>query len=254
MVYPDDIVAIQHTRESGTFLHCLNSEASSNSPWRQSYISLRGVEWGGWWEGGLTSLPQGVQWVDGVVCDLRMLYVDSLHRGTEHDNNFGYTIRETTTATDIWSLTANPIPDLSSKLGLMVIHPIPDEMNQIHVQINIPTLIVVKILSGQKATSSWSAPVLQTRVPFLQSCPEEVIQSWPGCKRQSHNDWFSSVTLMLPSAGVKTLNISVMDGVISESVSLRVCGYEAVKGLSVEPHGCQRMLIDTPQVRIQKLN
>ncbi|XP_070847293.1 polycystin-1 [Chaetodon trifascialis] len=253
MVYPDDIVALQHTRDSGTLLHCLNSEASLNSPWRQSYMSLRGMEWGGWWEGGLTSLPQGGQWVDGVVCDLRMLYVDNLHRGTEHDDNFGVIQGETTTATDIWAVTNGLSPTLRSKFGLNVIHPIPDEMNQIHVQINVPTIIIVKVLSGQKARSSWSAPVLQTGVPFLSSCPEEMALSWPGCKRQSHDDWFSSVTLVLHSVGVKMLNISVMDAVSSQSVSLRVCGYEAVTGLSIMPHGCLRMLIDTPQSFLAKV-
>lgn len=216
-------------------------------------MSLRRTEWGGWWEGGLTSLPHRGQWVDGVVCDLRMLYVDkSLHRGTEHDDNFGFTHRETTAAPDIWVLTAGPTPSLRFKFGLNVVHPVPDEENQIHVQINVPTLIVVKVLSGEKARSSWSAPVLQTGVPFLPSCPKEVALSWPDCRRQSSDAWFSSVTLVLPSAGVQTLNISVMDAVSSQSVSVRVCGYEAVTGLTVQPLGCQRMLVDTPQVRMQK--
>lgn len=245
-MYPDDVVAIQHTRASGTFLNCLNSEASLNSLWRQSYMSIRGMDWGGWWEGGITSLPEGVQWVDGVVCDLRLLYVDNLPRGTEHVDDFGFT----RTDPNILALTTGPTPSLRSKFELRVIHPVPDGKNQIHIQINVPTLIVVKVLSGQTARSSWSAPVLQTGVPFLSSCPEELAQSWPGCKRQSHNEWFSSVTLVLPSEGVKTLNIDVMDAVSSQSVSLSVCGYEAVTGLSVEPQGCQRMLVETPQVRM----
>lgn len=253
IVYPDDIVAVQHTRDSGTLLHCLNSEASLNSPWRQSYMSLGGTQWGGWREGGLTSLPQDGQWMDGVVCDLRMLYVDNLHRGTEHDGSFGFTHRETTTAPDIWALTTGPTPSPRSEFGLNVIHPVPDKKNQIHVQINIPTVIVVKVLSGEKARSSWSAPVLQTGVPFLPSCPEEVAQSWPHCMSQSHDAWFSSATLMLPSVGAQTLNVSVMDAVSSQTVSVTVCGYVAVTGLSVEPHGCLRMLVETPQVRMQKL-
>nr|XP_046233896.1 polycystin-1 [Scatophagus argus] len=253
MVYPDDIVAIQHTRDSGTFLHCLNSEASLNSPWRQSYMSFRRTAWGGWWEGGLTSLPQGGQWVDEVVCDLRMLYMDNLHRGTEHDDNFDLTNTQTTTASNTWTLTNRPTENLRSKFGLHIIHPVPDEKNQIHVQINVPTLIVVKVLSGQKARSSWSAPVLQTGVPFLPYCPEEVARSRPVCERRSSDDWFSSVTLVLPSVGVKTLNISVMDAVSSQSVSLMVCGYEAVTGLSVEPHGCLRMPIEIPRSFIAKL-
>ncbi|KAK9530722.1 hypothetical protein VZT92_012210 [Zoarces viviparus] len=248
-VYPDDIVAIQHTRDSGALLHCLNSEVSLDSPWRQSYVSLGRTEWGGWWEGGLTSLHQGGRWVDAVVCDLRMLYVDNLHRATEHDDNSGFT----TAAPDIQALTTGPTPSERSQFGLNIIHPVPDENNQIHVQINIPTLIVVTVLSGGKASSSWSAPVLQTGVPFLPSCPEEVAQSWAGCQRQSRDAWFSSETLVLPSVGLQTLNISVKDAVRSQSVSVRVCGYEAVTGLSIEPSGCWRMLVDTPQTFIAKV-
>ncbi|KAI9529372.1 hypothetical protein NQZ68_011077 [Dissostichus eleginoides] len=254
MVYPDDIVAVQHTRDSGTFLHCVNSDASLKSPWRQSYMSLRRrEEWGGWREGGLTSLPHGGQWVDGVVCDLRMMYVDNLHRGTEHEDNPGFTERETTTALNNQAFITGPTPNLGSKFRLDVIHPAPDANNQIHVQINVPTLIVVKVLFGKKASSTWSAPVLQIGVPFLSSCPKEVAQSWDGCKRQSHDAWFSSVTMISPTVGFETLNISVMDAENSQSVSLRVCSYEEVTGLSVEPHGCRRMIVDTPQSFIAKV-
>ncbi|XP_034426558.1 polycystin-1 [Hippoglossus hippoglossus] len=250
MVYPDDIIAIQHTRDSGTFLHCRSSEASRNSSWRQSYLSLRGAEWGGWWQGGLTSPSQGGQWVDGVVCDLSILYIDTFHRGTELDGIFGSTHTETNTPPDVSPLTTAPPPHPRSKFRLNVIHPLPDKNNQIHVQINTPTLIVVKVLTTQRARSSWSAPVLQTGVPLLSSCPEEVAPSPPGCKRQSPDEWFSSVTLLLPSVGVQVLNISVVDAVSAQSehsVSVKVCGYEAVTGLSVEPYGRLRMLTDTSQ-------
>uniref|UniRef100_A0A3B5AAD0 Polycystic kidney disease 1b n=1 Tax=Stegastes partitus TaxID=144197 RepID=A0A3B5AAD0_9TELE len=144
-------------------------------------------------------------------------------------------------------LRINPSSQLKTLSRLNVIHPLPDEKNQIHVQINVPTLLVVKALFGEKARSSWSAPVLQTGVPFLSSCPEGMVQSSPGCKKQSQEAWFSSVTLLLPSAGVQMLNISVMDAESFQNVSVKVCGYEAVTGLTVEPHGCLRMLIDTSQ-------
>ncbi|KAM3834002.1 polycystin-1-like, partial [Diretmus argenteus] len=258
MVYPDDIVAIQHTRKSGTFLHCRDSESSLTSPWRQSYLSLRRTEWGGWWEGGLSSLPQGSQWVDGVVCDLRMLYVDTLHKdshglSTEHDDLIDFANTETTTAPEIRPLTTGPTPGLRPICGLKIIHPQPDEKNQIHVQINVLTLIVVKILSGQKASSQWSAPVLRAGVPFLPSCPEELAQSWPSCVRRSYDTQFSSVTLVLPSVGAQALDISVMNSVSSQSASVKVCGYQAVMGLSVQPHGCLRMLVDTSQLFTAKV-
>ncbi|XP_034563216.1 polycystin-1 [Notolabrus celidotus] len=251
LVFPDDIVALQHTRSSGTFLRCLQSEASAGSPWRQSYLSLRGTEWGSWWEGGLTSLPPGGQWVDGVVCDLRMLYEDNLPTGTEHDEKFCFTERHTTTAPTVQALTSGPT--LGAGFGLTVIHPVPDQNNQIHVQIHVPTLIVVKVLSGEYARSSWSAPVQQTGVPFFSHCPEEVTQVLPECTRQSGDTWFSSVTLVLPSEGVQTLNISVMDAVSSQDLRVKVWGYEAVTGLSVEPHRCWRMIVDTPQIFVARV-
>lgn len=245
-MYPDDIVAVQHTLDSGAFLHCLKGEASRNSPWRQSYLSFRGREWGGWLEGGVTSLPPGSKWVDGVVCDLRMLYVDT-HRATEHED---YTQTEAATVRGIRPLPTAPDPSLGSRFRLHVIHPLPDEKNQIHVQINVPTVIVVTALFGEKASSSWSAPVLQTGVPFLPSCPEDVLQFSPGCKNQ--DAWFSSATLLLPSPGVQVLNVSVTDARRLQSLSVKVCGYEAVMGLSVEPRGCRRTPVDTSQVSLKQ--
>jgi len=247
VVYPDDVVAVQHTRDSGAFLHCLHGDASLSSPWRQSYVSLRRAEWGGWWEGGLTSPPQGGRWVDGAVCDLRMLYVDNLHGAAEHDD--GFNRRETTAAApDVWALTTGPAP--RSPSGLRVVHPVPDEENRIHVQVDVPTLVVVEVPSGGKASSSWSAPVLRTGVPFLLSCPEEVA----GCETRSGDAWFSSATLVLPAVGLRTLTIDVADAASPRSVSLSVCGYEAVAGLSVEPRGCRRTLVHTPQVRKHRLD
>lgn len=246
MVYPDDIVAIQHTRNAGTFLHCLSNDASMDSPWRQSYMSLRGSEWGGWWDGSSPLLPQAGRWVDGVTCDLKILYVDNLQSGTEHNDLLLFNLRETTAVPDI----RVPKTGLRSSFGLTIIHPVPDKNNQIHVKINDPTLIVVKVSSGQGVLSSWSTPVLQTGVLFLPSCPEEVLSSCPGCMTHSHDDWFSSVTLVLPSMGLQTLNITAMDAVSSQILSVKVCGYEAVTGLTIESHGCPRMVVNTPQVRM----
>ncbi|XP_056152724.1 polycystin-1 [Lampris incognitus] len=251
MVYPDDVLAIQHTRDAGAFLHCLGSDSSPDSPWRQSYLSSQGTGWGGWWEGGLASLLQGGQWVDGVVCDLRILYVDTLHSGhgrglnIEHGDLSDYIFTETTTIPDIRALTTSPTPLLSA--ALKVIHPQPDEKNQIHVIINVPTLLVVKIISGHKTSSSWSAPVLQMGVPLSPSCPEEVAKSWPGCKRESYDTWFSCVTLVMPLVGAQSMNISVMNALSSQTASVTICGHEEITGLSVEPYGHLRMLVDISQ-------
>lgn len=243
-MYPDDVVAVQHTLKSGAFLHCQKSDASMGSPWCQSFVALRGAEWGGWWEGGLTSIPQGSTWVDGVVCNLRILYEDKLNPGTEHEDILD--LVHTSTASDARPSTARPFKGSNFKIN--IIHPLPDEKNHIHVQIDVPTIIVIKVLFGDKAKSSWSFPVLQTEVPFHPSCPEDLLQFVPECRTKSKDSWFSSVTLVLSSPGVQTLNFSVTDENRFQNLSVEVQSYEAVTGLNVEPHECLRTLIQTTQV------
>ncbi|XP_036811615.1 polycystin-1 isoform X2 [Oncorhynchus mykiss] len=252
-VYPDDILSIQHTGRPGTFLSCRDNASSSSSPWRQSYLSLQGAEWGGWWEGGLSSPPDGGQWVDGVVCDLRVLYVDTLHghgyiSSSGQSELSGFThIGNISTPISMTPETSAPAPAKSQISGLCMIHPLPDGDNQIHILVDTPILIVVKIFSGKGATSSWLAPVLQTGVPFLPSCPGELPDSWPGCERDSPDSWFSHMSLVLPSVGIHTLNVSAVNGVSEQSTCVQVCVYEPVAGLSVEPHGHLRMLVDLSQ-------
>ncbi|KAJ7987830.1 hypothetical protein DPEC_G00330600 [Dallia pectoralis] len=240
-VYPDDILAVQHTGYPGTFLHCRDNISSVSSPWRQSVVSMQGAESGGWLERGLPSPLDGGQWVDGVVCDIQVLYVDTLQ---EH----GFI-----PSTDQSDHTHFPAPSQSHISGLHIIHPLPDEERQIHLLVDTPMVVVVKILSGQGATSSWLAPVLQTGVPFLPFCPGELPDSWPGCEKISPDTWFSHVSVVLPSVGVHTLNVSAVNGVSEQSTRVQVCVHEPVTGLSVEPHGHLRMLVEVPQVFTAKV-
>ena len=262
-VYPDDVVAVQHTRRAGTFLHCPAPEPSSSSPWRQSYLSLGGSQGGGggWWEGGLSSPDLGGRWVDGVVCNLRMLYVDALPGksralpNTEAPPPRGAEDRPAdagmTSDPEGVSLSPGRTPPPSRITGLEVIHPRPDAENQLHLQVMVPVLGVVRIRSGgPRASSSWSAPGLQTGGPFGPSCPDEVTAPWLGCERESPDTWFSSVTLTLPSVGVHALEVSAVNSVSSQTVSVRLWGYEAVTGLSVEPPGHRRVLTGSAQVRM----
>ncbi|KAL0984070.1 hypothetical protein UPYG_G00136680 [Umbra pygmaea] len=257
-VYPDDILAVQYTGLPGTFLQCRDNISSLLSPWRQSYISLPGAEWGGWREGGF-SLVDGGHWVDGQLCDLRVLYVDTLHQhnfipSTDQRDLSGSTLITTISppirVTHESSILAPAQRHLS---GLCVIHPQLDADNQIHLLVNSTTLIVVKILSGEGATSSWLAPVLQTGVPFLPSCPRALADSWPGCERDSPDSWFSHVSVVLPSVGLHLLNVSAVNEVTEQTICVKVCVHEPVTGLSVEPHGHLRMLVDIPQVFTAKV-
>jgi len=262
-VYPDDVLAVQHTRDSGAFLHCPVSEPSLNSPWRQSYLSLRGPEGGGWWEGGLSSAPTGGRWVDGVVCDLRVLYADAVP-GKSHEPFPGRMERPRDDVDDLPDAQMTSEPDVDTPApttppshisGLEVVHPVPDGENRLHVRVNVPVLVVIKIRSGGTgASSSWSAPVLQTGVLFRPSCPEELTRSWDGCERESPGAWFSSATLMLPSAGAHSLEVSAVNSASTQRVGVTVWGYEAVTGLSVEPRGHLRVLTDLAQVWMSSIH
>ncbi|XP_016312404.1 polycystin-1 [Sinocyclocheilus anshuiensis] len=227
-VYPDDILALQHTRRAGEFLHCV---ATTSSSWRQSYLSLHGPEWGGWLEGGLSAQPGQGQWLDELVCDLRVIYEDTMP-------HFGVSAIPST------SQSNSPIKAESPVTGLQVLYPKLDKDIQMHVAVNVPTLIVIQIISGDNATSSWSDPVSKNGVPFVSSCPAEIEG---GCVRASLDMWFSNVYMKLSSQGEHILNIMASNSLNSQTLSVRVVSYIPVTGLRIQPQGFNRVLVDIPQ-------
>ncbi|XP_066559064.1 polycystin-1 [Amia ocellicauda] len=246
-VYPDDILAVQHTAGTGSFLHCPGSD---NSPWRQSYLSLSLTAW---WEGA-SAVPSRTVWVDEVVCDLRVLYTDSLWNyaitpslstGQRDPDSYMYSI---TVANSMSSSTASCTVEIRPPVtGLQIVHPLPTG-GQIHLQSSQPTLIIVKILSGGNATSFWSAPMLSSRVPFHSACPLDLPVSVPGCQQDTPDTWFSYSYASLPVPLSQILNISVFNEVSSQSLSVGLQAHHMVQGLSMQPQGDQRMLVDVSQV------
>ncbi|KAF4106605.1 hypothetical protein G5714_012595 [Onychostoma macrolepis] len=228
-VYPDDILALQHTRRAGKFLHCV---ASTNSSWRQSFLSLHGPEWGGWLEGGLSAHSGQDQWLDELVCDLRVIYEDTMPR-------FGVSPIPSTSQSNSQIIAESPVT------GLQVLYPKLDKDNQMHVAVNVPILIVIQIISGENATSSWSDPVSKNEVPFVSSCPAEIEG---GCVRASLDMWFSHVYMKLSSQGEHILNIMASNSLNSQTLSVRAVSHIPVTGLRIQPQGFSRVLVDIPQL------
>ncbi|XP_029102822.1 polycystin-1 [Scleropages formosus] len=245
-VYPDDILAVQHTGQEEGFLHC---PQSSTSPWRQSYLSVPGPEWGGWLEGGLTVVPAGAQWLDGVVCDLRVLYADTVHgyAVSSGQSEAGHQVH-TRMGTVSPSRSAEPGGLPNTVMEVAFVHPAPNREGQIHIPVNTPTIIVIKIRSGANATSFWSDPVSQTGVPFLPSCPLPLAEFSLACNRETPDTLFSHTWVVLSHPGSRILNISVLSQTGSRSVSVQLRAHRSVLGLSVLPRGDQRMLVNIPQV------
>ncbi|XP_016095188.1 polycystin-1 [Sinocyclocheilus grahami] len=231
-VYPDDILALQHTRRASEFLHCV---ATTSSSWRQSYLSLHGPEWGGWLEGGLSAQPGQGQWLDELVCDLRVIYEDTMP-------HFGVSAIPST------SQSNSPIKAESPVTGLQVLYPKLDKDIQMHVAVNVPTLIVIQIISGGNATSYWSDPVSKNGVPFVSSCPAEMPEIEGGCVRASLDMWFSHVYMKLSSQGEHMLNIMASNSLNSQTLSVRVVSHIPVTGLRIQPQGFNRVLVDIPQL------
>ncbi|XP_027011464.2 polycystin-1 [Tachysurus fulvidraco] len=241
-VFPDDILAVQHTRKSGEFLHC---SSVSDSAWSQSYISILGPDWGGWVNVAVSALTDGGHWVDNVSCDLRLIYADPGHLYGPY-SVVNSTQRETGIDPNI---PGDVRFDFQTPVtGLQVLYPVLDNENQIDLASDIQTLIIIKILSGRNATSSWSAPVSRAGVPFLKSCPEEISEFRPLCQRDSRDTWFSYAYLMPTRQGEQTLNITASNQLNSQTLSVKIQAHVIITGLRIQPQGFHRVLVDIPQL------
>lgn len=241
-MFPDDIVAVQHTRKSEEFLRCLGD---SDSAWRQSYISVPGPEWGGWVDVAVSALPDGGQWVDNMSCDLRLIYEDPGHL---YGPSPVVNSPQTELGTDM-STPSSILRDAQTPVtGLQILYPVLGKENRIHVAINASTLIVIKILSGSNATSSWSAPVSRAGIQFLKSCPAEISEIQQVCQRESFDTWFSYAYLMPSSQGEHTLSITASNRLNSQTLSVKIQAYVIITGLRIHPQGFHRVLVNIPQV------
>ncbi|KAI4900305.1 hypothetical protein NFI96_010576 [Prochilodus magdalenae] len=240
-VYPDDIIAVQHSRKAGEFLHCVTS---SDSAWQQSYLSLSGPELGGWVEVGVSVPTDGGQWVDNMLCDLRLIYEDPIHL-------YGVPPVPGSTQSDLRMDATTPTTHLvkpqTPVSGLHVLYPALDQENQIHLPVNVQITIIIKILSGHGATSTWSAPVLRTGIPFQLSCPSDMSEIQAVCKRDTPDVWFSYVDIKLSAQGEQTLNITASNTLNSQMLSVKLQAHIPVTGLSIQPQGFYRVLVDIPQ-------
>lgn len=242
-VFPDDILAVQHTRKSGEFLHCTSS---SDSTWRQSYISIPGPVWGGWVDVAVSSLTDGGHWVDNMSCDLCLIYNDPGHL-------YGPSPVVNSTQSELGIDVSTPssilIDAQTSVTGLQILYPVFGKENRIHLPVNIQTLIIIKILSGRNATSSWSDPVSMAEVPFVESCPAEISEIQGVCQKDSPDTWFSYAYIMPMSQGEQTLNITASNQLNSQMLIVKIQAHIIITGLRIQPQGFHRVLVDIPQVQ-----
>lgn len=235
-VFPDDILAVQHTRKSGEFLRCTSG---SDSAWRQSYMSIPGPEWGGWVDVAVSALTEEGCWVDNMSCDLRLIYQDPGHP-------YGpFPVANSTQSSELGTdLSGIRIDAQTPVTGMQILYPVP----QTDLAVNIQTLFIIKIISGRNATSSWSAPVSRAGVPFLMSCPAEIAEIQRVCQRDSPDTWFSYAYVLLTREGEETLNITASNQISSQMLSVKIHAHVVITGLRIHPQGFHRVLVNIPQV------
>lgn len=242
-VFPDDILAIQHTRKSGAFLHCASG---SDSAWRQSYLSISGPDWGGWVDVAVSALTDRGQWMDNISCDLRLIYEDPGHL---YGPSSVVNSTPSDPGVDVSTLSSILIDARTPVTGMQILYPVPDKETRMFLPVNIQTLIIIKILSGRNATSSWSAPVSRAGVPFLTSCPAEISEIQQVCQRDSPDTWFSYAYIILTRQGEQTLNITASNQVNSQTLSVKIQAHDVITGLRIHPQGFHRVLVDIPKVQ-----
>lgn len=243
-VFPDDILAVQHTRKSGEFLQCTSD---SDSAWRQSYISVPGPEWGGWVDVAVSALIDEGHWLDNMSCDLRLIYEDLGHLSGP---SAAVNSTPSEAGIDLSTPSSVPIDAQTPVSGMQILYPVPGKENRIHLPVNIQTLIIIEILSGRNATSSWSAPVSRAGVPFRKSCPAEISEIQVVCQRDSPETWFSYVYVMPTSQAEQTLNITASNQLSSQTLSVKIQAHIIITGLRIQPQGFHRVLVDIPQVHL----
>ncbi|XP_060127847.1 polycystin-1 isoform X6 [Zootoca vivipara] len=246
-VHPGDIIGIQHSAGRGSFLQC---HPQMDSPWRQSYISLMKESW---WEGGIPG-PPNPTWVDSMLCDLRVTFVQEMKSlaippmlaQRPESGTYSYTA---TVRNAVSSSQASCSVQVRSKVSdLQLIYPTP-----LSGKLNIPTkqeiFLVVKITSGCKAVANWMSPVDMAGVPFVAACPAGIVLHVPSCYRETTDTWFSSVKLVMDKPREEEiLDILVSNEVSAQKLSVKIQSHDAIDGLRVVPPGPCRMLVDVSQV------
>ncbi|XP_067914731.1 polycystin-1 [Heterodontus francisci] len=246
-VYPDDVIGLQHDAGPGCLLHCL---PSSTSPWRQSYISLVRQGWAESLLAGFQPTWPSPTWIDGVVCDVRVRYMDHLRPIAPTQSLAAMPRTHPVTLVNRVGPTVTSYCLLDTRMsitGLQIIYPQPHD-GKIPVPTGNVTVIVIKINSGSNASSWWGPPIRRSGVRFDARCPPDLPQYTPACRRETGDTWFSWVQFTAGHPGVEVLNITVSNEVSFQNLSVTVQAHDVIQGLRIVPSDPRRMLVDVSQV------
>ncbi|XP_071968490.1 polycystin-1-like isoform X3 [Engystomops pustulosus] len=240
-VYPDDILSIQHTGVKGSFLHCTYS---SDSFWRQSYITTTHV---GWLRDSVLKDP--ISWVDDVVCDLRILYgseenslvVSPLLWGFQEAGT--YTITAVLTNEVSSTKATCEVKILSPVTDVQVVHPTPYN-DTLHLLTQEDNLVVISVRGTSVLHVEWFTTLQSGESIMQDECPPDIAPSLPICAAHSMDLRFSWMLLHFDSPQSNILSIQLTDEVGDQSVTVQVQAHDAIQGLHIRTEGSDHIQLN----------
>ncbi|XP_069762589.1 polycystin-1 isoform X2 [Narcine bancroftii] len=237
-VQANDIVAIQHNNERGTFLHCQRNESS---PWQQSYFSIVYSSGNADFRSNMTN----IEWTLGTVCNLRLLYSHRretvaisplLRRGQRSPGNYTYHA-----AFENGSLHTN------ASCAVQVIAPVtnfsviyPPVQDGVHYVPKHRPVIIVQVTSLDRPLASWSGS--DQTFGCKTNCPASLSTI---CQEETNGTCYSRIPFVVKDRNLTSIVITVRNKVSSISKTVAVKAEELIEGLTIVPDPKIRVLSNT---------
>ncbi|XP_069611025.1 polycystin-1-like [Ranitomeya imitator] len=244
-VHPDDILSIQHTGVKGSFLHCTSS---SDSLWRQSYITMTSQ---GWLKE--TVLIDSGIWVDDVVCDLHMMYGSEAHSLVVSPLLWGFPqtgryIISAVVTNAISSTTATcQVSILSPITDVKIVYPTPHN-DSLHLLTQKNNLVVISARSTSLVHVHWLTTLQSGDSIMQQECPSDIAPSLPICTTHSVDEGFFGMFLHFNNPQSALLSIQLTSEVSVKSVTMQVQAHDAIQELQIYSNGSNHIQINQTRV------
>ncbi|XP_056135511.1 LOW QUALITY PROTEIN: polycystin-1 [Lampris incognitus] len=277
-VSPGDVIALQHDAGSAALLRC---HTSPQSPWRQPVLALNQSEW--FWARNASRRAAGSSadhdsdmvpepvldveamvkdgeggWLEDVVCPVRVLYAghsETLLQGPKLSAGLsqpGVYKMLVTSAEPSYPASASCEVRIVPPLGLTVLHPLPQN-GTIYLQPN-DTRLLLRVQSRYVTKVSRSGTNLSAI--FHQACPPEFSSSLGLCQSGPSSasgaealepNLFAVLDLGLEEQhkGMVQVELEAHSEVMEGSLSVVVCLEEPLRGLVVQPHPANRVLMES---------
>ncbi|XP_073537692.1 polycystin-1-like [Phyllobates terribilis] len=240
-VHPDDILSIQHTGVKGSFLHCTSS---SDSLWRQSYITMTSQ---GWLKESV--LIDSGSWIDDEVCDLHMIYGSEAHSLVVSPLLLGfpqtgrYTISAILTNAVGSTTTTCQVSILSPITNVQIVHPTPYN-DSLHLLTQEDNLVVISAQSTSLVHVHWLTALHSGDSIMQQECPSDIASSLPICTAHSMDERFFGMYLHFNNPQSTLLSIQLTSEVCVKNVTIQVQAHDAIHELQIHSNGSNHIQLN----------